>query len=584
MGRIGKAGIMRTRGARTGERLGIAVGLAIALALGSMAVFSTDSALAEEAASEESDVAAQTAAIEEEYAPVVTELEDGTRIQRTPTEGENHTTLDTSYTYHLPEETVPYNTYYLKADQRGCNACHADLAETLNNMDYAHVDLSNSYGIQITVQMCIDCHTFGYGYMTNQNSFGSLIHGIHAEGQADCWNCHVATGSGDGMQLWDVEKHNQLRGITAVSDVQGEFAFDQDLTTSVEDAFDFDWNYYDLDYLRHDKTAEGAELDQEMFDTWTITVTGTDGTTKTWTLPDLIAEFDSVTVPVTFACTLNPTGGPLIMNAVYTGVPLNDVFASMGIDPTSEDFGGITSTAPDGFAESVQGSNYTEAYLVYQIDGESLPWAQGYPVQLMVPGSAAPASVKEVSDITVLTPEEAELVHEWNGWPRETEGTDYYTPGNWPFTDYNGYQNKPNVALFHFSEGQIIETGQPYEFTGYAYAYDKRIVAMEFSMDGGVTWTRYETPDTTNANWVIWHFTYTPEADSAYVLSIRSVAEDGSVTEEPIEVMFNAVTSDDGTASDDAAASGDEAASADAEDPASDAASDSDAADSSASE
>lgn len=32
MGRIGKAGIMRTRGARIGERLGIAVGLAIVAA------------------------------------------------------------------------------------------------------------------------------------------------------------------------------------------------------------------------------------------------------------------------------------------------------------------------------------------------------------------------------------------------------------------------------------------------------------------------------------------------------------------------------------------------------------------------
>lgn len=525
---------MRSRG--RGPALVMATCLAVTLGLGGAAV-----GLAEEAPAEEQSAY-------EIYAPEVTRLEDGTLIQRTPTEGVNFTALDTSYTYHLPEDNVPYNTYYLKADDRGCNACHADLAEQLNASIYPHADLTNSYGIQITVQMCLDCHTFGYGYITNQNSFGSLIHGIHSTGQADCWNCHVATGSGEGMQLWDEVKHEQLRGITAVADVTGEFSYDQDLTTSVDDLFNFGWDYFELDYLRTEKTAEDAPLDQEMFDSWTITITNTDGQMKTYSLPEIIENFESVTVPVTFHCTLNPTGGPFIGNAVYTGVSLNDLLKDAGIDPTSEEFGGITIMAPDGFTESAQGSNYEEAYLCYEIDGEPLPWGQGYPVQLIVPGSAAPASVKQVSDITVVTPDEAAGLHEWNGWPRETEGTAYYTPGNWPFNDDNGYQNKPNVGLFDFSEGQVIQTGEAYEFSGYATAWDQQIVALEFSMDGGVTWTRYETPDVTRDNWVIWHFAYTPEADSAYVLSIRSVSEDGRVTEEPIEVMFNAASDLDAVA------------------------------------
>ena len=161
----------------------------------------------------------------EQYAPEVRVLEDGTKVQRTPSEGAVFTSLDSSYTYHTPTDGIPYNTYYLKADSRGCNACHEDLAQTLNDGIYPHADLSNPYGIQITVQMCQDCHTFGYGYITNQNSFGSLIHGIHATGQADCWNCHVATGDGSGMQLWDEAKFEELRGITPVADVQGEFSY-----------------------------------------------------------------------------------------------------------------------------------------------------------------------------------------------------------------------------------------------------------------------------------------------------------------------------------------------------------------------
>ena len=222
---------------------------------------------------------------------------------------------------------------------------------------------------------------------------------------------------------------------------------------------------------------------------------------------------------------------------MYTGVPLRYLLEDAGKDPEA---GALTFLAPDGFVESVQMDNYTEAYLCYQIDGQPLPWKQGIPVQIVVPNSGAPASVKQVSDIVVVSKEEAAELHEWNGWPRETEGTAYYTLGNWPYTDDNGYQNKPNVALFDFQEGQVIETGKPYTFSGYATAWDEQIAGVEFSMDGGVTWTRFDTPNVTRDNWVIWNFTYTPEADSAYVLSIRSVTTEGRVTEEPIEVLFNA--------------------------------------------
>ncbi len=253
------------------------------------------------------------------YNPIVKQRDNGTKIQRTPSEGEVFTTLDTSYTYHLPENNVPYNTYYLKADAKGCNACHDDLADTLAAMEYPHVDLRNSYGIQTTVQMCKDCHTFGYGYLTNQRSFGSLIHGIHdTQDKAECWNCHVGTGSGEGMQLWDEAKHSQLRGITAVENVTGKFSYDQDKVIPASDLFDFGWDYFDLDYMRTNNTANNAPLDQELFNTWTITISGAVNREITYTLPQLIEKFGSVDVPFTLHCTLNPTGGPLLGNCMYT--------------------------------------------------------------------------------------------------------------------------------------------------------------------------------------------------------------------------------------------------------------------------
>lgn len=491
---------------------------------------------------------------EQLYLPKVQVKEDGTRIQRTPSEGVVDTSLDTSYSYHTPEpeNMVPYNTYYLKADDKGCNSCHDDLAKTLEDSPFLHVVLSNNLGLETTVQQCIDCHTFGYGYQANQRSFGSLIHGIHdvngaatansadgAGSRIDCWSCHVATGDGSGMQLWDEVKHSQLRGITAVPEVEAdEFTWDQDTTVAPEDIFDFNWQYFDLDYVRYHNELDGVPLDQEMFNDWTITVSGDVDTEITYTLPELIEKYGGVKIPLTYHCTYNPTGGPLISNSVYTCIPISKLLKEAGMH---DDAVGIAPMSPDGNSNPYTLATSPEAYIIYEIDGQPLPWKQGYPCQLIVPHTGAPSCNKEVSDLIVMNAEDMADVHEWNGWPAETDGGgDYYTVGNWPDNDSNGYMNKPNVGIFNFPEGTIVKTGEPITVSGYADAWNKNIVAMEFSMDGGVTWTRYETPGANLDNWVNWHFTWTPEDTSAYVLSVRSVDETGTATPEPIEVLFNA--------------------------------------------
>ena len=456
-------------------------------------------------------------AVVEQYLPEVIEQADGTRIQRTPTEGAVTTALDTSYTYHLPTDTVPYNTYYVKADEKGCNSCHDDLAQTLADMDYPHVDLRNSYGIQTTVQMCKDCHTFGYGYQTNQNSFGTLIHGIHdTTDKAECWNCHVGTGSGEGMELWDEAKHTQLRGITPVEDVEGDFMFSQEETIPAESIFDFDWQYWDLDYVRADNEANNVPLDEQMFNDWTITVTGEVDQDVTYQLTDLIAEAPSETVPMVMHCTYNPTGGPLIGQSMVTGIPLDWLL----------DKAGLTDDAVSMFAGSPDGNSNSVYLIVYEIDGERLSWRQGYPVQLWAGGVGAPVFTKELSDVVICNADEE--VDDYKGWVK-SEG---------------GFYNKPNVGIFNLDEGQVVAAGEPYAVKGYASAWDDPITGIEFSMDGGETWTRCETPNANTDQWVTWSFTITPEADTdtAYVLRVRATSESGLVTEEPLEKLFNART------------------------------------------
>ena len=51
--------------------------------------------------------------------------------------------------------------------------------------------------------------------------------------------------------------------------------------------------------------------------------------------------------------------------------------------------------------------------------------------------------------------------------------------------------------------------------------------AVEFSLDDGEHWTRYETPDTNDYQNLTWTFDYTPEKAGFYVLRVRSVNDAG---------------------------------------------------------
>ena len=177
------------------------LGCTIALAAGMVAIVGCAPAASVDASVQDAQSQMESTAavgpVFDLYQPVVKELSDGTLIQRTPDE-DISATMDATAVLHHPTENVPSNTYFVKADAKGCNACHEDLAQTVDNMPYGHHSLSNDMGLEASVQQCLQCHRIGGSTVqTVPGEFGTLIHGIHSTGQAECWNCHDANNNGD---------------------------------------------------------------------------------------------------------------------------------------------------------------------------------------------------------------------------------------------------------------------------------------------------------------------------------------------------------------------------------------------------
>lgn len=475
-----------------------------------------------------------------EYAPEVRTLPNGQMVQRTPTEYEVNPDA-----WQIQAGSNSYNTYWLDADNRGCESCHADMNSLLKHLPYEHpVAWNDELDNKTTLQQCLFCHSYAPGYIAKQYEFGTLMHAVHYgsrtksdfvnQYQGDCMSCHNATENGAGLELWDLTKYDRLWGINDVENVQGDFKIDQERTQGQSGAFSYDWMHAYYDNMRHGAGVNGLDLEmpQSLFDEWTITVDGNVNAEYTATLPELIkeAEADGAVITKTskMVCNWNPVGGGGVTNTEITGIPVSWLVEKAGgyKDGTT----GVKALRADGSSKRafpVDKVDSDEALLVYKIGGEYLDATRGYPCTNWVEGVDAQINSKQI-DTYHVTDEDIDYTDKWAG-----------NPNGWQNED-DVPMNKPNATILGVPDGLLVQNGQPYEFTGYVDGYDEKIASVEFSLDRGETWTKYDIGDMDRNKMVWWSFTYKPELEGAYCLTVRATTESGMTSFETQTVMFNA--------------------------------------------
>ncbi len=475
-----------------------------------------------------------------EYAPEIRTLPNGQMVQRTPTEYEVNPDA-----WQIQAGSNSYNTYWLDADNRGCESCHADLNSVLKNLNYEHpIAWNDNLDSKTTLQQCLFCHSYAPGYIAKQYEFGTLMHSVHYNKrnkvefsnnyEGDCMSCHNATENGAGMELWDLTKYDRLWGINDIENVQGEFKVEQETTQKQADVFSYDWMHAYYDNMRHGAGANGLNLEmpQSLFDEWTITVNGNVNKEYTAKLPDLIKEAEAAGVVVNktskMVCNWNPVGGGGVTNTEITGIPVSWLVEKAG--GAKDGTTGVRALRADGsskraFPKAKMDSN--EALLVYKIGGEYLDATRGYPCTNWVEGVDAQINSKQIDTYNV-TSDAIDYTDKWAG-----------NPNGWQ-NEANVPMNKPNATILGIPDGLLVQNGQPYTFKGYVDAYDEKIASVEFSMDRGKTWTKHDIANMDRNKMLWWTYTYKPELEGAYCLTIRATTESGMTSFETQTVLFNA--------------------------------------------
>ena len=132
---------------------------------------------------------------------------------------------------------------------------------------------------------------------------------------------------------------------------------------------------------------------------------------------------------------------------------------------------------------------------------------------MWIPDTVAKYFTRAVTDIELSTSEETPAV----------EGPD---------AEYRAKVNILNTVNDTFKVGDMIS------FEGYADDCGNQVTAVEFSLDGGETWTAFDTTSSDTESWVYWHFDYITQQAGTFKLDVRAVTDDGTVSPLASSMVF----------------------------------------------
>lgn len=241
---------------------------------------------------------------------------------------------------------------------------------------------------------------------------------------------------------------------------------------------------------------------------WRLRVGGMVEKPMTLAIADLRA-LPSTSEYVTLECISNNVGGGLMSTGSFTGVSLRDLI-SLASPQARASWVGFK--ARDGYAESLPLSlvqSAPEILVAYDLDGSPLPMNHGFPARVLIPGHYGMKGPKWLENIDLGT--------------QETRG--YWEQQGWD----------PNVLVKTTSrfdvprDGDILHVGTM-QLGGVAFAGTRGVSKVEYSTDGGSTWTPAAfDPPLSALTWVLWRASWTPAGEGAYRLLVRATDGTGAL-------------------------------------------------------
>jgi len=187
-------------------------------------------------------------------------------------------------------------------------------------------------------------------------------------------------------------------------------------------------------------------------------------------------------------------GNGALGNARWRGVSLKAVLDKAGVQAGARQVtfngmdGPVMDTTPDFIkALDVDHARDGEVMLAYAMNGEPLPFLNGFPLRLVVPGYYGTYWVKHLSEITVI-----ESIYDgfWmkTAYRIPDSACACVEPGTAPKTTIPINKFDTRSFITSLANGAKVKAGQPITIKGFAFDGGEGIKEVELSIDGGKTW------------------------------------------------------------------------------------------------
>lgn len=281
-----------------------------------------------------------------------------------------------------------------------------------------------------------------------------------------------------------------------------------------------------------------------------INVTGLVNSSLSLSVNDLKTQFKSVDITAALVCTGNHRGfsSPRVpggqwghgamYNARWTGVSLKEVLDKAGVSSNAVQvtFNGLDQSvgSPPDFIKALDVSHAMdgEVMIAYAMNGVDIPMLNGFPVRLVVPGYTGTYWVKHLSEINVI-----DNVYDgfyMNPAYREPDNDCACVPaGTSPTATRPVSYPRVYSIVTNLIEGAKVQTGVTTEVRGLAFDLKSGIKKVEFSQDGGNTWTEATLgEDLGKRSFRAWTTNFAPGTAGKYALKVRATSNEGETQPE----------------------------------------------------
>ncbi len=284
-------------------------------------------------------------------------------------------------------------------------------------------------------------------------------------------------------------------------------------------------------------------------DNWTLTIEGESARqAKTYTLADL-KRFPKHTYQLTLECGGNgrsefnpPAKGNqwsigAVSCAAWTGVRLRDLLEDVGIKSDAVYIGyygadkhlsGNPSKQPISRGMPMCKALQDETLLAYEMNGEAIPLAHGYPLRLVAGGWPASVSGKWITRLVVR-----DQIHDG----AKMGGQSYRVPCKTvePGAKVSDDQmciieSMPVKSLITYPKSGALLDRKTLDIRGHAWAGELSVKSVDYSIDFGATWKPCVVKDPVNRlAWQQWSAKVTFPKEGYYEVWARATDEQGNM-------------------------------------------------------